>query len=87
MVVSVDGWLPDYEEEPIVKKHSHILNKVIVRKWDLFVHLSVPQPLSFHKAHICFNKLLVETPALGRVEIEKVLEIVTASAVQSNPQL
>lgn len=87
MVVSVDGWLPASEEELLVKKYSHILNKVILRKWDLFVHLPVPQPLSFHKAHMCFNKLLVETLALGRVENEKVLEITTANAVQSNPQL
>lgn len=86
MVVSVDVWLPASEEEPIVK-YSHILNKVILRKWDLFTHLPVPQPLSFHKAHMCFNKLLVETPALGKVENEKFLEIATASAVQSNPQL
>lgn len=60
MVGGVQGWLPASEEEPMVK-NAPVLNKVLCRESDRFVHLSVPQPLSFHKAHMCLNKLLVGT--------------------------
>lgn len=61
MVGGVQGWLPASEEEPMVEKNAPVLNKVLWRESDHFVHLSVPQPLSFRKAHVCLSKLLVGT--------------------------
>lgn len=61
MVGGVQGWLPAAEEEPMVEKNAPVLNKMLWRESDCFVHLSVPQPLSFHKVHMCRNKLLVGT--------------------------
>lgn len=61
MVGGVQGWLPASEEEPTVEKNAPVLNKVLWKESDCFVHLSVPQLLSFHKAHMCLNKPLVGT--------------------------
>ena len=55
MVVGVDRWLPASGKEPMAETSLHVLNKLILADLDLFLHLSVLLPFSFHKAHICLT--------------------------------